>query len=115
MTHCDDEWIRLIDGLESSARMYTASGTFGELCAVLAGYDVGAGTDYLMRFGRWIAEKKGAGSVAFDAFIIERACRGRDNLRPPVEKAEDGLASEELFLLLREFCRDDEWWQLSAP
>jgi hypothetical protein len=107
MARDDETWTALIEGLERSAKMYTANGSFLEICAVLAGYDVGAKTDHLRQFGSWISEARGGGSQSFVSFVVREAVPGREHLQLPLDDFEDEAATRTLFALLRDYLRDD--------
>lgn len=107
-TSDSDDRQRLFDALmvlERRVGMYTLSGTFGEVCAYLYGYDDGEGSHVLSSFHSWlVAREEVPPELAMPSVVLTSAFPdgpGRDpaSLTPDENK----VAISTLFTLLHQY------------
>jgi hypothetical protein len=94
--------------LEGRVGMYTLTGSFGEVCAYLYGFDAGVGDGALASFQAWLLERETSKpELAIPSIVLETAFP--DGLRSHagvLTTEENAIAVAALFKLLKQHFLD---------
>ncbi len=91
-----------VRSLASMPKGFTVSGSFGEVCSVVIGFDVGGGRRFLDGFQHWLGQRRGRPQLAFWHHVAQEVS-GDGSGVDALSDEESAAANQLLFRWLNDY------------